>query len=637
MANFDLDQIRAITSLAESTIVLAGAGSGKTTTMLGRVGRALSVPTIMNQLKRVPKEDLDPRKIVIASFTNNAANTFVQRLERLLNDRKKAEAIHVSTLDKLAGSIIRQHYPLAHYDESAWETAQLIYNKLQPTALTEKYDSAYTYHTAIRDPKGRSGWQLREAEFDHYLPDVARYQLHELKAMTPEKRQDYPLILALKTIYLVAIGVMIETRSVPDIDLMIIDEMQDSSDKQFMFFRFLRQQLPNLKLMMVGDISQSMYRWRDAKPERVREYIRDFPTRVLTLPNNYRSQPEIIRYANRFLDFNLDNRPEHLQLVAATTRDAEIPARLLPPVTYAQSISTVIQRIRTLLAIHVAPRDIALLVRSHNQLQKITEKLEDEAPELHFANSESDQLQGRMYSIQRALGILQPLVTRLHSQPIAATLNALPAAFMATRSRAHNGDMSLAERLYIQQPIVDNTASIREQCQQTHDHLQKVCYALQSQLSNTRSQIGQIAGLSSPHGEMTLTTVHKAKGLEYKYVFYFPSFNKTSKLHYVDYDAENPSHDPAWGDLAELQNIHYVAVTRAIDKLCVVDLASDRHTEKFPIIDAQGHATGEYVNRLPEYRLLTNQDDPEFNDESAMDYVPEAIEANNTAPSPVKV
>ena len=89
--------------------------------------------------------------------------------------------------------------------------------------------------------------------------------------------------------------------------MLIVDEIQDTSDAQFNFLSFLRTQLHDMHSLVVGDVSQSMYRWNQAQPERVSNFIQDFNASIYTLPNNYRSHPEIVDYANSMLENNLDN------------------------------------------------------------------------------------------------------------------------------------------------------------------------------------------------------------------------------------------------------------------------------------------------------------------------------------------
>lgn len=634
MAQFDKYQLKVLNSMAKNTIVLAGAGSGKTTTMIGRVAKAVDAEMIRPQVTSSIPEHTDPNKIVIASFTNAAADTFRTRLAQAIGGRDGvtvANTAHISTLDHLAGTIIRRYLPKAHYDESEWETCQLIYNEIKPQAVLDEFPTVYAYHEGVCEPHSGIDWSKRGQYYEAFLPEVARYQLHMIKTMG-KKAQDYSALMNLKTNYYMAIGLMLFTRTIPDIELMVIDEMQDSSDDQFMFFRFLRQQLPNMKLMMVGDLSQSLYRWRDAKPTRIKEFSQQFDTEVLTLPNNYRSQTPIIRLANRLLDYNLDNRPQYLQLTPASERKPEIDRQFLPAITYINSLPGIAARIQNLLDINVKPQDIAILTRGNKQIETVQDFFAEKYPKFEFTGPTNRVFEAMQYSLRHCLYILKPYVSALRANPVKDLLDDL--ADVLKRTKTGNGYESQAEKSFVKLPPVDRTLTIREQALAQADHLEIVCEMLQSQLDNVRSRISASDNQKLQVDKMTLTTVHKAKGMEYKYVFYLPRLSRTSKENYADYDPTDLDSDEIWGKTAENQNIHYVAVTRAIDKLCIVDLDHDKHfKEKMaPILTADGEPTDEYDNVTPEFRLLTDHDDPDYVDAQA--YLPTKKEKFFTKPTP---
>src|SRR5699024_2871259 len=97
MMTFDKHQIKSLLKNDDVHVILAGAGSGKTTTMIGRMLRAINHKAIMKQLPLgVKQESIDGDKIRAVSFTNVAANTLKARLSHF-ND-KDADAIEVSTM-----------------------------------------------------------------------------------------------------------------------------------------------------------------------------------------------------------------------------------------------------------------------------------------------------------------------------------------------------------------------------------------------------------------------------------------------------------------------------------------------------------------------------------------------------------
>lgn len=82
-----------------------------------------------------------------------------------------------------------------------------------------------------------------------------------------------------------------------DVSLIVVDEFQDTSPTQMRMIRSLKDIL-GCGLVVVGDLAQSIYSFQDASPDIFRNMISDNPGRVVTLPNNYRSHPHIVRAAN---------------------------------------------------------------------------------------------------------------------------------------------------------------------------------------------------------------------------------------------------------------------------------------------------------------------------------------------------
>src|SRR5699024_7375696 len=131
--------------------------------------------------------------------------------------------------------------------------------------------------------------------------------------------------IPLPVVYRFAVSLMIKHRFVPDIDLLILDEFQDTSDSQLLIVNFLLTQIEGLKFVGIGDISQSMYRWNNAKPHRVYKFIDLYQAGWSTLLNNYRSHPAILKFANDLLNVNWHNISNtQLNLASNATHDPAI-------------------------------------------------------------------------------------------------------------------------------------------------------------------------------------------------------------------------------------------------------------------------------------------------------------------------
>jgi DNA helicase-2/ATP-dependent DNA helicase PcrA len=150
----------------------------------------------------------------------------------------------------------------------------------------------------------------------------------------------------------------------------LVDEFQDTNAVQYAWLRLLAGQ--DGMLTVVGDDDQSIYGWRGAKIENIREFQRDFPDAdVIRLEQNYRSTGAILAAANAVIANNSDRLGKELW-----TQDAEgVPLRLYTAFNDLDEAQFIVREIAQALNRGIARREIAILYRSNAQSRVLEEAL----------------------------------------------------------------------------------------------------------------------------------------------------------------------------------------------------------------------------------------------------------------------
>lgn len=566
---FDTYQLNAIENNSKSLVITAGAGSGKTTTMIGRVLRAINHHAITKQLSdKTPIEHLKPEQIQVVSFTNVAADTFKEKLSILSSGA--ADKVNVSTLDKFAIKIIQHIYPNAKCDLDENEIAKSLYYELNHiTGLQSIFHSFSNYFEVIDSAQqlyASASKKLRKkAVYDDYIDAYIEH-------INNKYNKNDEFSIPLQVVYKFAVITMIEHHFVPDLKLLIVDELQDTSDAQFVLLNFLQSQLRDLKFIGIGDISQSMYRWNNAKPQRVSQYIDEYDAELITLPNNYRSHPQIIDLANKLLENNIDNIAG-IQLNAKSKLEFNENIKDHQRVNYIGGIYTIESHVKRLIAQGVKPCNIAILARSGSILNKIQEAF---SPLIKLNSKHNDKNKRINYLsfVSRKLSIYIAHVSerRENLYEIFSFLNA--------RKYIKNMDEKIDYYTYLHQQNKD------KYYQKLNEELIKYKLRLNEQLRNLLYKANDN---TQPEDEVTISTVHGVKGDEFDYVFYIPPQKRYNKEITINPNLDKEEKELLWGSYAELQNIDYVAATRAREQLTIVAHGQNFREDKEGIEDCKSN------------------------------------------------
>jgi superfamily I DNA/RNA helicase len=311
------EQQAAALALDGPLLVLAGAGSGKTRTLVHRIVHLV-------------RSGIDPRRILSVTFTNRAAAEMRERVARAVG--KEARGITLSTFHSLGARILREHGALLGLPEKFSIYASAEQASLIKRILNEEVHVVATAGDDVYDPK-RVLYQI--SSWKNRLLDPAQAREEVISGRTRGNRKDDYAVLA-ADVYpryqealhaagacdfddLLLLPVKLLTDHVDAREAawrrwhyLMVDEYQDTNGAQFELARLLAG--PRRNLCVVGDDDQSIYAWRGADLSNILDFERSFGgARVITLEQNYRSTQRILDAANAVIGNNAARRPKRMR------------------------------------------------------------------------------------------------------------------------------------------------------------------------------------------------------------------------------------------------------------------------------------------------------------------------------------
>jgi DNA helicase-2/ATP-dependent DNA helicase PcrA len=303
LADLNPAQREAVLATEGPLLVVAGAGSGKTRVLTYRVAHLISAIGVK------------PNEILAITFTNRAANEMRERLERLLGDT--ARRIWILTFHAACGRILRREAERLGYTSRFTIYDQADQIRVVKTILEEEGFDPKRFvprgiHAQISAAKnqliGPDTFRARVASFyDQTVADVyERYQkrLHRSNAM------DFDDLLYL-TVEVLQRFPDARARWQKAFRYVLVDEYQDTNHAQYRLLQLLAEKHRNV--CAVGDPDQSIYAFRGADIRNILEFERDFgETKTVALEQNYRSTNHILGAANGVIANNRERKEKNL-------------------------------------------------------------------------------------------------------------------------------------------------------------------------------------------------------------------------------------------------------------------------------------------------------------------------------------
>ncbi|WP_415405695.1 ATP-dependent helicase [Sulfurovum sp. CS9] len=291
------DQLSAATAPLGHNLIIASAGTGKTSTIVGRIAHLLH-------------KGIDPSKILLLTFTNKAAGEMIARLERYF-PKKVVSQIESGTFHAVSYRWLKELHPnLALKQPSELKTLfRSIYEKrnfermnlpLAPFSATYLYEMYSLYQNASLE--GFDIWFLEKYPEHEVLMDAYMDIAQEFE----QEKIDYgfasfnDLLLRMKS--------HLEEHTI-HFEEVLVDEYQDTNTLQ----GALIDELKPRSLFCVGDYDQSIYAFNGANIENIATYSKRYTNaNVFTLSINYRSTAPILSLANRVIERNERIYPKKL-------------------------------------------------------------------------------------------------------------------------------------------------------------------------------------------------------------------------------------------------------------------------------------------------------------------------------------
>lgn len=361
-------QLAAVTAPLAPTLVLAGAGSGKTRVLTNRI------------LYLVSECNVKPWEILAITFTNKAAN---EMKRRLYDFDCNAGSMQISTIHSFCAKVLRREAEALNrsgsfsiYDES--EKAGVL-KKIVKDVFPDDGDAkmADSFAESISDIKNRAP-ELLDCNLLDVKDEYLAEQLERLQAQTSGSQADLIRVIneygdkmrqnnAMDFDDLLYYVHKLFTSS-PDIlekyretyKYILIDEFQDTNKVQYQIFKMLGEKYRNI--FVVGDDDQSIYSWRGAESYNLKKFQADFPDcNVYALEQNYRSTKRILDVANEVISKNVNR----FDKVLWTENEDGVKAQLFSAYNEQDEAYFVAEQIKNLMYLNpqYRLRDFAVLMR----------------------------------------------------------------------------------------------------------------------------------------------------------------------------------------------------------------------------------------------------------------------------------
>ncbi len=627
-------QRKAVTTESKHTLVLAGAGSGKTRVLIHRLAWLIQV------------EHVSPHSILAVTFTNKAAGEMRERAQDLL--QVSTRSMWIGTFHGIAHRLLRMHWQEAGLPENfqildSDDQHRIIRRLIKEEGLDEAHW-----------PARQAQWYINARKDEGQRPDaiehmgnpmtaqwVRIYELYQASCDRAGLVDFADLLLRAHELWLNNPSLLNHYRN--RLSYLLVDEFQDTNSIQYAWIRMLAGD--NGSVLVVGDDDQSIYGWRGAQVENVQHFRRDFAdVQVVKLEQNYRSSGNILEAANALIANNEDRMGKKLW----TADDKGAPIKLYSAFNEQDEARFVVEQIGQWLGKGRRANEAAIVYRTSAQSRLFEEyllkasiayrvyggqrfferaEIKDALAYLRLIQNPNDDAALERVINTPARGIGQKTISILRLQARESSLPMWQAAQECARQKllparaltALHGFMSLItdmrERMenftlgnQVQGVIEDSKLVSHYEKEPTEkmesrvENLRELVNAatvfvlpvedadagmndLQSFLSHASLEAGETQG-EAWDDCVQLMTLHSAKGLEFPMVFIvgmedglFPHQRSIME---------------SGGRLEEERRLCYVGITRAREHLCL------SHAEVRRMFGSESHCRpSRFLNEIP--------------------------------------
>jgi len=611
------DQYKAVTAPFGPALVLAGAGSGKTRTLTYRVAYLLS-------------EGVNPEDILLLTFTNKASKQMLERVEELTGFG--AHRFLGGTFHHVGGQVLRlfgdsiglpRNYTILDDSDSDSLLSEVIRDldpdffksKENPKAKPIKGIISYSRNVMVPIEDVAKGRYPSNGEL---LAKIDSFMREYQEAKISRGLADYDDLLVLW------LQVLEQNREAAEyyqnrFSHILVDEYQDVNTLQA---RIVDKIGANHQIMAVGDDAQCIYTWRGADIDQILSFPERHPgTKIFKIETNYRSSPEILKFANGILE-NRKTDENFTKTLKPSQPHQDLPV-VVPTIDTYQQANFILSKVEQLVNNGTSYDNIAILYRAHYHAMELQIELsrrdipfvitsgmrffeqahvKDLVAQLRFVVNPKDSTAFYRFACllpkigEKTAAKLLNIAEKISSKESIKLISALSQDEVLKKvpTDAKEDWVGLVETL---QSVAELTATAtpskvvdeaingwyHEYLHATYENWPRREEDLESLVDfaskhdNLAEMLSQLILLSSEsgdrvvrHGEscLRLSTIHQSKGLEFPHVFI---------IGLADGLFPNKRAIDGEGDLEEERRLFYVASTRAERSLHLV----------FPMLSSQ--------------------------------------------------
>jgi len=295
-------QAEAVQTTEGPLLIMAGAGSGKTRVLTHRIAYLID------------KKMVNPWNILAITFTNKAAREMRERAEKL---KTEAQDCLIATFHSMCVRILRREADHIGYNRNftivdPGEQRTLMKRILKNLNLDPKKWNERAILGTISNAKNDLIDEVAYANLagDMYTEIVAKCYTAYQKELRQSEAMDFDDLIML-TLRLFDQNPDVLTYYQQRYQYIHVDEYQDTNHAQYQLVKLLASRFKNI--CVVGDADQSIYGWRGADMQNILDFEKDYPeAKVVLLEENYRSTKTILQAANEVIRNNRNRRPKNL-------------------------------------------------------------------------------------------------------------------------------------------------------------------------------------------------------------------------------------------------------------------------------------------------------------------------------------
>jgi len=512
------DQKKAVLHPEGPAMVLAGAGSGKTTVLTTRVSWLIA------------EKNIKPHEILVVTFTNKAAGEIKDRIQQQTGSRLP----YSGTFHSLCAKILRIDGMYIGLDQNF-----VIYDSGDQDQLIKNIYKSHGFDKAEFNPKAALGAisnakneivspkEYKEMATGAFQTFVGKlYTIYEAELIKAQAVDFDDLLL--KTLKLLQNNETIRTKYQTLFKHVLIDEYQDTNTVQYQLSKIFAA--PQNNIYVVGDFSQSIYAWRGANYKNMMQLKKDFPKITeYRLEQNYRSKQNILDAATDVISLNTS----HPILKLWTEKDAGDLITCFEAEGSREEAKQVVTYIRNhVIKEGLSYSDIAILYRTNAQSREFEEALISAGipyrliggTKFYERSEVKDMIAYLRYTLNQQDSVSLSRITKLGKRRL-ATLS-------AWIHKQKNAELIETDPVELLKTLLEITDYQSKYSKETEEHLQRLgniqeLLNVASQFDTPHQFLENVAliqndylkdALPEEENSVNLMSLHAAKGLEFTIV-----------------------------------------------------------------------------------------------------------------------